>query len=55
MSDDEQPDVTVDEWVAVPEAARRLGVSAREVYDRIDRGELDARKVAGRVEVHIAT
>lgn len=39
----------------VPEAARRLGIPAREVYERIDRGELDARKVAGRVEVRIPT
>ena len=55
MSNDEQQDVEADQWVEVPEAARRFGIGAREVYERVDRGELDARKVAGRVEVRIPT
>lgn len=41
------------ERVSVPEAARRLGIPAREVYERIDVGELDGRKMLDRVEVRI--
>jgi len=33
------------QWMRVPEAARRLGIPAREVYERIDRGDLDGRKI----------
>lgn len=37
--------------VGVSEAARRLGVSRRTVYSRIERGELIAETVEGRVRV----
>lgn len=42
------------QWMRVPEAARCLGISAREVYERIDQGDLDGRKIGERVEVWVA-
>lgn len=42
------------EWLVVPEAARKLGIPEREVYDRVDKGDLEARRAGGGwIEVRI--
>lgn len=48
---DSKADDSIDEWVEVAEAAQRTGMPSREVYEQIDRGELDARTTDGRIEV----